>query len=157
MPVECRQHWGVYTQCQAHEGQPSISPNYDDGSDRYIAVECDIRDAAAIADKDAHTRHVARNILRRRRALTYLPPQTNLMGALEADRAAGPNLTHEEQRCCSEWHTTATPPSFDESDGWVEPSELLNQWPPEGCDRYRHKRLRLSGVISATAIGRAKH
>eukprot|EP00959_Pyramimonas_sp_CCMP1952_P435427 9117602-Pyramimonas_sp.AAC.1 len=67
-------------------------------------------------------------------------------------------MTHEEQRCCSEWLTTATrhkpfhndhlsdrllraAPSFRDSDGWVELSELLNQWPPEGCDRYHHKHL----------------
>eukprot|EP00959_Pyramimonas_sp_CCMP1952_P176986 3699260-Pyramimonas_sp.AAC.1 len=32
-------------------------------------------------------------------------------------------------------------PSFDECDGWVELSQLLNHWPPEGCDRYRRKHL----------------
>eukprot|EP00959_Pyramimonas_sp_CCMP1952_P318231 6659215-Pyramimonas_sp.AAC.1 len=80
------------------------------------------------------------------------------MGALQADRVVGPDLTFEEQRCCSEWLTTATrhkplrnnyifdlflraAPSFDEFDGWAEISELLNKWPPEGCDRYRPKQL----------------
>eukprot|EP00959_Pyramimonas_sp_CCMP1952_P006533 136518-Pyramimonas_sp.AAC.1 len=67
-------------------------------------------------------------------------------------------MTREEQRCCSEWPTTATRhkplhnnhlsdnflravPSFNESDGWVELSELLDQCPPAGCDRYHHKHL----------------
>eukprot|EP00959_Pyramimonas_sp_CCMP1952_P457688 9475359-Pyramimonas_sp.AAC.1 len=83
---------------------------------------------------DAHTRQVLRNISRRRPALTYLSEKTDLMGIFEADRAVGPNLTHEEQRCCSEWLATATRhkpfhnnnlsdrfrkpvPSFDEFDG----------------------------------------
>eukprot|EP00959_Pyramimonas_sp_CCMP1952_P411119 8615149-Pyramimonas_sp.AAC.1 len=117
-------------------------PRSDDGPDRYIAVECDIRDAAVIADQDAHSRQVVRNILRRRPALTYLSQKTDMMGIFEADRVVGPNLTYEEQRFCSEWLTTATRhkpfhnnylsdrilravPSFDEFDGWVELSGLV--------------------------------
>eukprot|EP00959_Pyramimonas_sp_CCMP1952_P076184 1591721-Pyramimonas_sp.AAC.1 len=62
------------------------------------------------------------------------------MGILEEDGVVGPDLVYEEQRCCSEWLTTATRhkpfhnncssdrflravPSFDEFDGWVELSE----------------------------------
>eukprot|EP00959_Pyramimonas_sp_CCMP1952_P369921 7747581-Pyramimonas_sp.AAC.1 len=80
------------------------------------------------------------------------------MGVLEADGVVGPKLTYEEQRCCSEWLATAlrrkpfhnshlsdmflrAVPSFDEFDGWVELSELLDQWPPEGCDRQRRRHL----------------
>eukprot|EP00959_Pyramimonas_sp_CCMP1952_P398771 8355706-Pyramimonas_sp.AAC.1 len=78
---------------------PTYHPNYDDRSDRYIAVECDIQDAAVIADKDTHRRQVVRHIIRRRPALTHLSEKTDLMGI--ADRVVGANLTHEEQRCCS--------------------------------------------------------
>eukprot|EP00959_Pyramimonas_sp_CCMP1952_P390151 8176233-Pyramimonas_sp.AAC.1 len=80
------------------------------------------------------------------------------MGIFKAGNVVGPNLIHEEQRCCSEWLTTAIRRkpfrnghlshrflravlSFDEFDGWMELSELLNQWPPEGCDHYRRTRL----------------
>eukprot|EP00959_Pyramimonas_sp_CCMP1952_P202692 4238699-Pyramimonas_sp.AAC.1 len=135
---------------------PAYHPYNDDGSDLYIAVECDIQDAAAIADKGAHARQVARNILRRRPALAYLSEKTGLIGIFKADSVGGPTSTYEEQRCCSECLTTATRhkpfhnnclsdwilravPSFDEFDGRVELSELLNQWPPEGCDRYHPK------------------
>eukprot|EP00959_Pyramimonas_sp_CCMP1952_P340650 7134703-Pyramimonas_sp.AAC.1 len=34
-------------------------------------------------------------------------------------------------------------PSFDEFDGRLELSELLNQWPPEGCGRYHRKHLEI--------------
>eukprot|EP00959_Pyramimonas_sp_CCMP1952_P381054 7984257-Pyramimonas_sp.AAC.1 len=86
---------------------PAYHPNYDDGSDRYIAAECDLQDAAVIVDKSAHARQVARSISRRRPALTYLSERNDLMGALKADRVVGPDLIYEEQRCCSEWLTTA--------------------------------------------------
>eukprot|EP00959_Pyramimonas_sp_CCMP1952_P228807 4783999-Pyramimonas_sp.AAC.1 len=36
-----------------------------------------------------------------------------------------------------------TVPSFDDFDGWVELSELLNKWPPEGCDGDRPKHLEI--------------
>eukprot|EP00959_Pyramimonas_sp_CCMP1952_P174368 3644132-Pyramimonas_sp.AAC.1 len=136
---------------------PSYRPHNDDGSDRYIVVECDIQDIAVIADKGAHARQVARHFLRGRPALTYLFEKADWMGALKADIVVGPNLTYEEQRCL-EWPTTATRrkpfhndnlsdmclravQSFDEFDGWVELSELLNQWPPAGCDRYHPEHL----------------
>eukprot|EP00959_Pyramimonas_sp_CCMP1952_P073414 1534423-Pyramimonas_sp.AAC.1 len=41
------------------------------------------------------------NLLRKRPALTYLSENTDWMGVFTADRAAGPNLTHEEQCSCS--------------------------------------------------------
>eukprot|EP00959_Pyramimonas_sp_CCMP1952_P395644 8289959-Pyramimonas_sp.AAC.1 len=66
---------------------PACHPHNDDGSDRYIAVECDVQDAAVIADKGAHARQVVRNTLRGRPALTYLSEKTGLMGIFKADRA----------------------------------------------------------------------
>eukprot|EP00959_Pyramimonas_sp_CCMP1952_P273916 5725379-Pyramimonas_sp.AAC.1 len=86
---------------------PPYHPNYDDGSARYIVVECKIQDTAALADKGAHERQVARNILRRRPALTYQSEQADLIGTHKADRAHDPKLTYEEQRLCSEWLATA--------------------------------------------------
>eukprot|EP00959_Pyramimonas_sp_CCMP1952_P020807 438722-Pyramimonas_sp.AAC.1 len=50
---------------------PACHLQFDDGSDRYIAVKCDIKDTAVLADKDAHARQMVRNILRKRPALTY--------------------------------------------------------------------------------------
>eukprot|EP00959_Pyramimonas_sp_CCMP1952_P457933 9475777-Pyramimonas_sp.AAC.2 len=158
MPAECRQYWG----CMRTAGRAKINPAYhpynDDWSDRCIAVECDIQDAAIVADVGAHARKVVRNILRRRPALAHLSEKTDLMWILKADRAVGPNLTYEEQHCCSEWLAAATchkpfhndylsdrflraVPPLDEFDGWVKLSEILNLWPTEGCDRCRPRHL----------------
>eukprot|EP00959_Pyramimonas_sp_CCMP1952_P407635 8543202-Pyramimonas_sp.AAC.1 len=62
------------------KSNPADHPRTDDGSDRYIVVKCDIAGAAAIADQGARARQVARNILRRRLALTYLSEKNDLMG-----------------------------------------------------------------------------
>eukprot|EP00959_Pyramimonas_sp_CCMP1952_P268038 5604378-Pyramimonas_sp.AAC.2 len=77
--------------------------------------------------------------------------------ARRSHRIVGPNMTYQEQLCCSERLTTATRhkpfhynqlsrflravPSIDESDGWVELSELPNLLPPEAWDRCRPKNL----------------
>eukprot|EP00959_Pyramimonas_sp_CCMP1952_P355807 7451914-Pyramimonas_sp.AAC.1 len=140
MPVECPEYWD----CMRTAGRAKINPAYhpysDDGSDRYIVVECDIR-----------------TLMHAKLCVIYcvgawrsrICQKSDLMGILKAERVVGPNLTYEEQRCCFEWLTTSTRhkpfhtnylsgrflravPAFDEFDGWVELSELLNQWPPEG-------------------------
>eukprot|EP00959_Pyramimonas_sp_CCMP1952_P073614 1538620-Pyramimonas_sp.AAC.1 len=135
---------------------PAYHPNYDDGSDRYIVVECDIQDTAVLADKDAHARQVVRIILRRRPALTYLSEKTDLMGILKADNVVGPNLTHEEQRGCSECFCEQYRNSTTSMDGWSSQS----------CSTSGHlrdvivittKTWRLSASISETDIGHAKH
>eukprot|EP00959_Pyramimonas_sp_CCMP1952_P031191 653808-Pyramimonas_sp.AAC.1 len=115
---------------------PAYRPHIDDGSDRYIAVKCDIKGTAVIADNGAHTRQVVRNLLRGRSALTYLSEKSYLTGILKDDGVVEPDLVYEEQRCCSERLTTAihrkplhndylsdkflrAVPSFvDEFDGW---------------------------------------
>eukprot|EP00959_Pyramimonas_sp_CCMP1952_P194015 4057233-Pyramimonas_sp.AAC.1 len=68
------------------KSNPAYHPEYDDGSDRYIAVECDFQDTAVTAEKGAHARQVARTILRRRLALGDLSENADLMGFFEADR-----------------------------------------------------------------------
>eukprot|EP00959_Pyramimonas_sp_CCMP1952_P407214 8534400-Pyramimonas_sp.AAC.1 len=172
MLVTCRQYWECMCAARRVKINPAYHPRIGDGSDRYIVVKCDIKDAAVIADQDARTRQVVRNIMRRRSALTYLPEKSYLAGILQADRVVGPDLACEEQRCCSEWLTTATRrkpfrtnylsdeflravPSFDEFDGWVELSELLYKWPPEGSTAQNARRL--SGFVSAPATGRIKN
>eukprot|EP00959_Pyramimonas_sp_CCMP1952_P058985 1231968-Pyramimonas_sp.AAC.1 len=96
-----------------------------------MAVQCDLVDTAAHHDQDAHSRQTVRDILRKRRALTIrfqsdlrLPFFTNLFhkGRL-SDR-----FLREV-------------PSYDECDGWAEPSQLFNNWPAEGRGSYRHKHL----------------
>eukprot|EP00959_Pyramimonas_sp_CCMP1952_P244890 5118662-Pyramimonas_sp.AAC.1 len=84
MPVEGRQFWGCVRAARRMKINPAYHPNYDDGSDRYIAVECDLQDTAVIAEKGAHARQVARNILRRRPALAYLSEKTDLLGIFKA-------------------------------------------------------------------------
>eukprot|EP00959_Pyramimonas_sp_CCMP1952_P392945 8233760-Pyramimonas_sp.AAC.1 len=86
MSVGCRQYWDFIRAARRMKINPANHPNYDDGPDRYIAVECDIQDTAVIADKGAHARQVVRNILRRRPALTYLSEKADSIGIFEADR-----------------------------------------------------------------------
>eukprot|EP00959_Pyramimonas_sp_CCMP1952_P072240 1508777-Pyramimonas_sp.AAC.1 len=101
---------------------------------------------------------MVRHILRKRLAPTYDSEKDALIGILNAENIKGPRLSHEEQRHCLEWLTTAlrhkplhnnyisdrflrAAPSFDEFDGWVELAELLDRWPPAGYDRYHRKDL----------------
>eukprot|EP00959_Pyramimonas_sp_CCMP1952_P448005 9381003-Pyramimonas_sp.AAC.1 len=122
-----------------------------------MAVKCDLVGAAAHRDKDAHARQVVRCIMRKCPAPAYDSEKDDLTGILKAEDIRRPRFTYEEQRQCSEWLTTALRhkpshkghlsdrflrevPSFDEFDGWVELSELLN-WPPAGHGRYRRKHL----------------
>eukprot|EP00959_Pyramimonas_sp_CCMP1952_P253950 5305406-Pyramimonas_sp.AAC.1 len=89
------------------EINPAYHPNYDDGSDRYIVVQCDTQDTAALADRGAHARQMARSILRKRTARAYHSEKDDLIGILDAENIKGPRLSREEQRHCSEWLTTA--------------------------------------------------
>eukprot|EP00959_Pyramimonas_sp_CCMP1952_P169086 3532057-Pyramimonas_sp.AAC.1 len=61
MLVECRQHWECLRTARRMKINPAYRPHIDDGSDRCIAMKCDIKDTAVISDNDAHTRQVAQS------------------------------------------------------------------------------------------------
>eukprot|EP00959_Pyramimonas_sp_CCMP1952_P221733 4635275-Pyramimonas_sp.AAC.1 len=88
------------------------------------------KDTAVIADQDARARQVVRNILRGRSALACMSEKSYLAGILKRERELLDQI----------WFLRAVP-SFDEFDGWLEPSGLLDAWPPEGCDHYHANHL----------------
>eukprot|EP00959_Pyramimonas_sp_CCMP1952_P038740 811179-Pyramimonas_sp.AAC.1 len=57
-----------------------------------MAVKCDLVDAAAHHDKDAHARQMVRNILRKCPALTCDPEKGDLIGILIAENIRRPEV-----------------------------------------------------------------
>eukprot|EP00959_Pyramimonas_sp_CCMP1952_P002406 50012-Pyramimonas_sp.AAC.1 len=98
---------GQVTHVQSHEDQPAYHPQTDDGSDRYMVVNCDLVDTAIHRDKGAHARQMVRNILRGCLALACDSEKDYSIGILRAEGIRRPSFSYEEQRHCSEWLATA--------------------------------------------------
>eukprot|EP00959_Pyramimonas_sp_CCMP1952_P180074 3765543-Pyramimonas_sp.AAC.1 len=86
---------------------PAYHPRTDDGSDRFMVVQCNIVDTAVHHGPGAHTRQVARNIMRKRPVLTLGSEMGSLAHILRSEDVNRPKFNHEDQRKVSEWPTTA--------------------------------------------------
>eukprot|EP00959_Pyramimonas_sp_CCMP1952_P330082 6911149-Pyramimonas_sp.AAC.1 len=174
MPVQCRQHWELMRTARRKEFNPAYRTHIDDGSDRYIVATCNIRDDAVIADEDAHTRQIVRDILRGRPAFPYqskknysmglslkieLLDQTwTLMSSAAAQSSSLPLLA------TNNFTTTIFLIGF-----WQQcrlSTSSMDGWSSRSCSTSGHLRVvsatttstwRLCGVASATAIGQIKH
>eukprot|EP00959_Pyramimonas_sp_CCMP1952_P095943 2005979-Pyramimonas_sp.AAC.1 len=134
------------------EIKPAYHPHVDDGSDRYIAAKCSIKDTGVVVDEAARARQFARNPLREYPAPSYHSEKKCRRGERLA-AATRHKLLHNSNVL----EILAAAPSFDEFDGWVELPELLDNWPPEGREHYHKHHLEMSGAALASAIGHIRH
>eukprot|EP00959_Pyramimonas_sp_CCMP1952_P171533 3584471-Pyramimonas_sp.AAC.1 len=81
---------------------PAYDPRRDDGSGRYMVVQCNVVDTAVHADEGARARQSVRNIPRKRPALTLDLDKEYLKNALATDNLRRPKFEHGEQREVSE-------------------------------------------------------
>eukprot|EP00959_Pyramimonas_sp_CCMP1952_P027474 577517-Pyramimonas_sp.AAC.1 len=86
---------------------PAYHPRIDDGSDRYMVVQCNVVDTAVHHDPGSHARLVVRNILRERPVLTFDSEREYLEHILRSEDVNKPKFKFDDQRESSEWLTTA--------------------------------------------------
>eukprot|EP00959_Pyramimonas_sp_CCMP1952_P019727 416844-Pyramimonas_sp.AAC.1 len=86
---------------------PAYHPKNDDGSGRYMVVQCNLVDTAVHHGPESHTRQALRNLLRERPGLTLDSEKEDLDGAFISEYVHMPKFGYEDQRMVSEWLTTA--------------------------------------------------
>eukprot|EP00959_Pyramimonas_sp_CCMP1952_P079702 1666906-Pyramimonas_sp.AAC.1 len=87
---------------------PPYRPCTDDGSDPYVAVQCNAKRTAVHADNEARSRQIVRNALLGEPALSYQSGEKYLRVILNEANIKTAVLDDQDRRECPEWLTTAT-------------------------------------------------
>eukprot|EP00959_Pyramimonas_sp_CCMP1952_P354812 7432107-Pyramimonas_sp.AAC.1 len=89
MPVECREYWDRLRTSNPIKFNPAYHSQIDDGSGRYMVVQCDLVDTAVHHGPESHARQTVCDILRGRPALTLDSEREYLTGILKPSNIGG--------------------------------------------------------------------